>query len=74
MKICCFCRGGSEAVGCEKRILLEIDEMLLNLLEVYEPLCVSRNGKLLLELPEEPIPKVLADPELCRQIFNHIAG
>ena len=46
----------------------EIDEMLLNLLEVYEPLCVSRNGKLLLELPEEPIPKVLADPELCRQI------
>lgn len=47
----------------------EIDEMLLNLLEVYEPLCVSRNGKLLLELPEEPIPKVLADPELCRQIF-----
>ena len=48
----------------------EIDEMLLNLLEVYEPLCVSRNGKLLLELPEEPIPKVLADPELCRQIFT----
>lgn len=48
----------------------EIDEMLLNLLEVYEPLCVSRNGKLLLELPEEPIPKVLTDPELCRQIFT----
>ncbi len=48
----------------------EIDEMLLNLLEVYEPLCVSRNGKLLLELPEEPIPRVLADPELCRQIFT----
>ena len=48
----------------------EIDEMLLNLMEVYEPLCVSRNGKLLLELPEEPIPKVLADPELCRQIFT----
>lgn len=48
----------------------EIDEMLLNLLEVYEPLCVSRNGKLLLELPDEPIPEVLADPDLCRQIFT----
>lgn len=53
-----------------RKNFFEIDEMLLNLLEVYEPLCLSRNGKLLLELPDEPIPEVLADPDLCRQIFT----
>ena len=53
-----------------KKVYFEMDEMLLNLLEVYEPLCVSRNGKLLLELPDESMPKVYADPALCRQIFT----
>ncbi len=53
-----------------KKMYFEMDEMLLSLLEVYEPLCVSRNGKLLLELPDESIPKVYADPALCRQIFT----
>lgn len=48
----------------------ELDEMLLSLLEVYEPLCLSRDGQILLVLPDEPIPPVLADPELCRQIFT----
>lgn len=48
----------------------ELDEMLLGLLEVYEPLCLSRNGQLLLMLPDEPLPPVLADPDLCRQIFT----
>ncbi|NDO69435.1 HAMP domain-containing histidine kinase [Schaedlerella arabinosiphila] len=52
-----------------KKVYFEMDEMLLSLLEVYEPLCVSRNGKLLLELPDESMPKVYADPALCRQIF-----
>ena len=53
-----------------KTMYFEMDEMLLSLLEVYEPLCVSRNGKLLLELPDESMPKVYADPALCRQIFT----
>ncbi|MCI9213070.1 MAG: HAMP domain-containing histidine kinase [Ruminococcus sp.] len=53
-----------------KKMYFEMDEMLLSLLEVYEPLCVSRNGKLLLELPDESMPKVYADPALCRQIFT----
>lgn len=53
-----------------KKVYFEMDEMLLSLLEVYEPLCVSRNGKLLLELPDESMPKVYADPALCRQIFT----
>lgn len=48
----------------------ELDEMLLNLLEVYEPLCLSKDGRILLELPDEPMPAVLADPDLCRQIFT----
>ena len=53
-----------------KKVYFEMDEMLLSLLEVYEPLCVSRNGKLLLELPDESMPKVYADTALCRQIFT----
>lgn len=52
-----------------KKVYFEMDEMLLSLLEVYEPLCVSKNGNLLLELPDESMPKVYADPALCRQIF-----
>ena len=53
-----------------KKVYFEMDEMLLSLLEVYEPLCVSKNGNLLLELPDESMPKVYADPALCRQIFT----
>lgn len=48
----------------------EIDEMLLHLLEVYEPLCLSRGGQILLELPDDPLPAVTADPDLCRQLFT----
>lgn len=53
-----------------KKREFEIDELLLELLELYEPLCVSKKGKLLLILPAEPLPKVYADPDLCRQIFT----
>lgn len=53
-----------------KKKYFELDEMLLELLEVYEPLCLSRDGQILLILPDEPLPPVLADPELCRQIFT----
>ena len=42
----------------------------MNLLELYEPLCLSKGGRLLLELPAEPLPPVLADPDLCRQILT----
>lgn len=48
----------------------EIDELLLNLLELYEPLCRSKNGILQLQLPEEPLPPVSADPGLCQQILT----
>lgn len=44
--------------------------MLLSLLEVYEPLFISKGGQLLLSLPETPLSPVSADPELCRQIFT----
>ncbi|MBM6752965.1 HAMP domain-containing histidine kinase [Mediterraneibacter glycyrrhizinilyticus] len=53
-----------------QKTCFEIDELLLNLLELYEPLFHSRNGRLLLELPEEPLPCVYADPDLCRQILT----
>ena len=53
-----------------QKTCFEIDELLLNLLELYEPLFHSRNGHLLLELPEEPLPCAYADPDLCRQILT----
>lgn len=48
----------------------ELDEMLLHLMELYEPLCNAKNGTILLALPEEPLPPVYADSELCLQIFT----
>lgn len=53
-----------------KKTYFELDEMLLDLLEVYEPLCISKGGQLRLSLPDTPLPPVLADPELCRQILT----
>lgn len=48
----------------------ELDEMLLHLMELYEPLCNAKDGTILLCLPEETLPPVYADPELCLQIFT----
>lgn len=48
----------------------EIDELLLNLLELYEPILISKGGTLSLLLPDEPLPPVSADPDLCQQIFT----
>lgn len=48
----------------------ELDEMLLHLMELYEPLCNAKDGTILLTLPEETLPPVYADPELCLQIFT----
>ncbi len=53
-----------------KKRAFEIDTLLLNLLELYEPLCFSKNGTLLLELPGEDLPAAYADPDLCRQILT----
>ena len=53
-----------------KKQRFELDEMLLHLLELYEPLCNAKSGSLLLTLPEETLPPVYADPELCLQIFT----
>lgn len=49
---------------------LEIDELLLHLLELYEPVFHARNAALLLELTDELLPPVQADPQLCLQIFT----
>ena len=49
---------------------LEIDELLLHVLELYEPVFHSKNARLLLELPAETLPQVHADPQLCLQIFT----
>lgn len=49
---------------------LEIDELLLYILEMYVPVFKAKGGILLLELPNETLPSVKADPEICRQIFS----
>lgn len=49
---------------------LEIDDLLLHLLELYEPVFLAKNARLLLELPEETLPYVQGDPQLCLQIFT----
>ncbi|MCI8560818.1 MAG: HAMP domain-containing histidine kinase [Dorea sp.] len=48
----------------------ELDEMLFHLMELYEPLCSAKDGTILLVLPEETLPPVYADPDLCLQIFT----
>lgn len=53
-----------------KKQYFELDEMLLHLMELYEPLCSAKNASLLLTLPDEPLSPVYADPELCLQIFT----
>ncbi len=53
-----------------RKQLFELDELLLNLLELYEPLCQSKGGALLLELPEQPLPPISADLNLCKQILT----
>lgn len=53
-----------------KKEEFEIDELLLHLLELYEPVCLAKNGRLLLELPETPLPVVQADSGLCTQILS----
>lgn len=37
----------------------EIDELLLNLLEMYEPILFSKGGTLSLLLPDAPLPRYL---------------
>lgn len=53
-----------------KKQHFELDEMLLHLMELYEPLCGAKDAELLLILPEETLPHVYADPDLCLQIFT----
>ena len=49
---------------------VEIDELLLHLLELYEPVFHAKNSSLLLELPDMVLPRIKADPALCLQIFT----
>lgn len=53
-----------------KKERFEIDDLLLELLELYEPIYHSKNGRLLLVLPDSALPQVYADPGLCRQILT----
>lgn len=49
---------------------LEIDDLLLHLLEIYEPAFHAKKGSLLLQLPDETLPAVKADEKLSFQILT----
>ncbi len=53
-----------------KKTDFEVDELLLHLFEIYEPLCLTKDAVLQLLLPEQPLPFVHADPEICKQVFT----
>lgn len=48
---------------------LEVDGVLLELLEAYEPLCSIKGIRLLLKLPEEPLPTVTGSGKWLYQIL-----
>lgn len=48
---------------------MELDVVLINLYESYEPICRNGNITLEIELPEEVLPKINGDPERIKQIL-----
>lgn len=49
---------------------VEIDLLLLHLFEAYEPLCNSKNIRLLLTLPEDMLPSITGNGPCIQQLFS----
>ncbi len=49
---------------------VDIDTLLLETYEAFLPLCRQNNIHLLLDLPADPLPQVLADPQRLTQILS----
>lgn len=49
---------------------IDMDTLLLDLYEHYEPLCSEKHVPLNISLPDEPLPSVLGDKERLEQIFS----
>lgn len=49
---------------------IDMDTLLLDIYEHYEPLCSEKHVPLCISLPDEPLPPVLGDKERLEQIFS----
>ena len=49
---------------------IDMDTLLLEVYEQYEPLCLSNGLQLKLSLPEDPLPPILGDKSRLGQIFS----
>lgn len=49
---------------------IDMDTLLLDIYESYEPLCLAKHVNLSISLPDEPLPPVLGDKERLEQIFS----
>lgn len=48
----------------------ELDTLLLDTFEAFEPIAAERSIRLSIDLPEEAVPPVLCDPERIRQVLS----
>lgn len=48
----------------------ELDTLLLDVFEAFEPIARDRSLRLLIELPEDAVPSVPCDPERIRQVLG----
>ncbi len=48
----------------------ELDTLLLDTFEAFEPVAAERSIRLLIRLPEEAVPPVVCDPERIRQVLS----
>ena len=48
----------------------ELDTLLLNTFEAFEPIASEKSIRLLIELPEDAVPPILCDEERVRQVLS----
>ncbi len=48
---------------------VDMDTLLIDLYEAFQPLCREKGIPLRLELPSQPLPRITADPERIRQLL-----
>lgn len=49
---------------------MEVDTLLLNVYEAYQPVCAKRGFRLELKLPETPLPSIKGDAERLSQVLG----
>lgn len=60
----------STSVWSSFQTSLDVDTLLLDTFETFEPICQKQGVRLSLDLPEAPLPSVLGDRERLQQILS----